>query len=440
MRERVLFALILLVFGYFSVTMLSSVPYRQVGYMMHQRGADGKPLVVADIGAPDELQHANYVATLVKGGGIPVLKPGAKDLYETYQSHQPPLYYVLAAGWSKMWGMDLEGTHDGPYLRGLNVVIGAFSLLLLFLAVRTGTDDSLLALTAVTLCGLMPMWIGLHSAISNDPLLICLGCAYLAAMAGAIRYGWTVGRVILIGVILGLGLWTKTSALAFLIVSLIAAFAKMGSTDKPVMRWLPSLIGLVIIAPWWIRNVQVYGDPLAMNAFKAAFVGSAQRANLVAMIAGGDGSSFGAEWTYWTQWFGWWTARSFIGVFGQMDIFYDAKVYAVALVGVLACVAGWAFSWRTCNENYQRPFRWLCVASFGIVALLFLQFNLTYFQAQARYLYPAMGAIAAGLAMGYSYLTKRNFYAFVALFGVMVVANWISVEFVAQEFARRIGQ
>lgn len=436
MRERLCLSLVIVAYLIFSLLYNVATPYRQVGYMKHQRGADGRPLVVQDIGAPDELQHANYVATLQSGKGVPVLKPGAPDLYETYQSHQPPLYYFIASAWATLWSMDPTTVHDGPYLRGLNSIIGAISLVLLFVAVKFGTGDRLIAVAAAAICGLMPMWVALHAAVSNDPLLFCFGTAYLAAMAGVLRSGWNPSRAILIGVILGLGLWTKTSALAFVLVSLVGAVCRWGESKQAWLRWLPAAIALVIIAPWWIRNTQVYGDPLAMGAFKAAFVGSAQRSNLVAMLGGG----FGAEWTYWTQWFGWWTIRSFFGVFGQMDLFYDPIFYALALVGSLACVAGWASSWRTVEAGCERTFRWLCVTCCIVVAMLFLQFNLTYFQAQARYLYPAMGAISAGFAMGYVHWTKRSFAAWVILFVVLLAANWATVQFLTNEFAVRTGR
>ncbi|MEJ5169517.1 MAG: hypothetical protein WHU10_00875, partial [Fimbriimonadales bacterium] len=86
----------ILAIGYASLT-----PYRAAGRILLQGHAPAQ-----DIGAPDERQHANYVQRLLDGGGLPVFDPKDPNLYETYQSHQPPLYYVLAAGWCRALGID----------------------------------------------------------------------------------------------------------------------------------------------------------------------------------------------------------------------------------------------------------------------------------------------------------------------------------------------
>src|SRR5687768_14778968 len=89
----------------------NGAPYRASGVVINQSRARTN-----EIGAPDERQHANYVQHILDGKGIPVFKISVPDpdkpgqmmrnpeLGETYQSHQPPLYYILAAGYSKLLG------------------------------------------------------------------------------------------------------------------------------------------------------------------------------------------------------------------------------------------------------------------------------------------------------------------------------------------------
>ncbi|RYG45046.1 hypothetical protein EON79_13525, partial [bacterium] len=43
------------------------------------------PSVERDIGAPDERQHANYIARLARGEGLPVFDAKDPNLYENYQ-------------------------------------------------------------------------------------------------------------------------------------------------------------------------------------------------------------------------------------------------------------------------------------------------------------------------------------------------------------------
>ena len=89
--------LILFTFAVLASWYATTTPYRQPGHLMNQRGPDGRPAQIPDIGAPDDRQHANYIHHLLNTNSFPVLRPDSPDLGETYQSHQPPLYYLLAA-------------------------------------------------------------------------------------------------------------------------------------------------------------------------------------------------------------------------------------------------------------------------------------------------------------------------------------------------------
>src|SRR5437016_3338620 len=81
----------------FAICYASVTPYRSPGQVQHQEQPD--------YGAPDERQHVNYIEHILDGKGFPVFNPQDVNLYETYQSHQPPLFYILAAGWAKATGI-----------------------------------------------------------------------------------------------------------------------------------------------------------------------------------------------------------------------------------------------------------------------------------------------------------------------------------------------
>ncbi|RYG69144.1 hypothetical protein EON77_14930, partial [bacterium] len=70
-------------------------PFRAAGVLLGQRTPDGYARA-NDIGAPDERQHVNQIARYSRGE-IPVFHPDDPNLYETYQAHQPPLYYALVS-------------------------------------------------------------------------------------------------------------------------------------------------------------------------------------------------------------------------------------------------------------------------------------------------------------------------------------------------------
>ncbi|MBS1714436.1 MAG: glycosyltransferase family 39 protein [Armatimonadetes bacterium] len=367
----------------------SATPYRTGGAIVH-----GVRAVVPDIGAPDERQHANYVGRLMKGDGFPVLVAGSPDAYENYQAHQPPAYYVLAAGWCKLTGTD-PTSPNGQGLRFLSTLIGVATVVGLFLGAKWAGGSNAVA-WASTAAALMPMSVALHSAASNDPLLIGLCTWVLALLFKGLRDGFDTKSLVATVLLTGAALLTKTTALALLPCLLLGAvFARSHATSplRPA-AFVALLLGPVVLAaPWWWRNVGLYGDPFAMKAFNEAFLGSPQAATFI----GGLGAA-----TYWSNMVAWWTARSAIGVFGYMDIFLfenlnmdkSSSIYvALMVVAAVPVSAGLVRSFRSVRTG-KGGVVVLAAVFAGLVAVLFVGFNARYFQGQARYLYPALGPAA----------------------------------------------
>jgi hypothetical protein len=76
---------------------------------------------------------------------------------------------------------------------------------------------------------------------------------------------------------------------------------------------------------------------------------------------------------------------------------------------------------------------------FAVVLLLFLKFNAQYFQAQARYLLPALGPVACGVGLGLASLAKERWK--LALAAVVIVfgfADGFAIWKLPGEFDRRI--
>ena len=93
---------------------------------------DGGGAIIPDIGAPDELQHVVNIQAYMHGQ-LPVLDANDPNLGAHYQAHQPPLFYVLAAGWAKAFGYNSLGSQGaGLTLRLLNVLIGCANVLGVF--------------------------------------------------------------------------------------------------------------------------------------------------------------------------------------------------------------------------------------------------------------------------------------------------------------------
>jgi 4-amino-4-deoxy-L-arabinose transferase-like glycosyltransferase len=446
LTNRRLLALLALIAAHvvLAIWYAGQTPYRTAGFVALSR-AD-----VLDIGAPDERQHANVVGRIFSGQGFGVFDPEDPELYENYQLHQPPAYYVLAAGWGKVMGMGgVVDPVDGLKLRSLNVVIGAIGVAGVFFLAYWSYGRAMLALAAAAFAALLPMNIALSGAISNDPLLICLCTWSLALLARGMQKGFRPSLCVAIGVVTGLALLTKTTALA-LIPAILLGFVIRRGGRRSALRLAAALgIALAMAIPWWIRNQQLYGDPFAIRAFNEAFVGSAQKVTLVSQVIPATGAG-NPEWAYWTEWVGWWSVRSFLGVFGYMDIwltqsglqrtgFDENRLYWVFVALMLIGLAGWVRFVRNLDDAADRAVTVVNIIFAAAVFLLFIRFNQQYFQAQGRYLLPALGPVAMGVAAGYFALFRRRPVVPIAIivlfFGATAVLAGTRL---GPEFARRI--
>lgn len=403
----------------------AATPYRESGRLLNQGGAPAQ-----DIGAPDERQHANYVQRLLEGQGFPVFDPHSPDLYETYQSHQPPAYYVLAAGWAKATGVtDVADPSSGMRLRLLSALIGAIGILGVFSLARTITESDALALAAAAIAAWLPMLAALDGSVSNDSLLIALCSWSLALFAQGAVKGWTVARAVGAGVLVGAALLTKTTAVALLIPFAVAVLA-----TRPRPAWGVVAAGaaacLLVPLPWWIRNTTLYGDPLAIRAFGDAFTGTAQAKTFIEAFGVGG---------YWIDWVGWWTARSFVGTFGYMDIFLPSPVYAAVLLAFAAGLVVWfARFLRDREASSQRTAQIVNLLFALFVLAFFLRFNAQYFQGQGRYLMPAVAAFAVALASGLCVMMRGKPQLAAFLAAGLLVTSLYALSILPAEFQRRL--
>ncbi|HWP30139.1 MAG TPA: glycosyltransferase family 39 protein [Fimbriimonadales bacterium] len=366
-----IFALyIVLALGFIQVT-----PYRTAGYLPYQG-------YQKDIGAPDERQHVNYIRTLAHVRRFPVFGEG--EGYETYESHQPPLYYLLCAPLSAIVGTENLALEMWT-LRSVNVVLGLFVVALMFKVVKGFTNDEGVALFCAGFVALLPMFLALSAAVNNDILLYLIGLWSFAIIVEAWNKGWNTKRASWLGLSLGLGLLTKTSALVYWIPVLASMI--LWKSYRAQLRYiiLTFALALLIASPWLIRNYLLYGDPLAIRIFQEAFH------TYPASKAIAD-SGF---WGYWLEWVALRALWSFWGVFSYFEINMEMWVYWLLSIPAALGILGFLVRIFTKNSVFtknpmERSFHCLNFILFVIVLYTFIQFNTVYYQAQARYLFPAL--------------------------------------------------
>ncbi|MBV9578395.1 MAG: glycosyltransferase family 39 protein [Chloroflexi bacterium] len=409
---------------------------------------------------PDEPAHYNYVAFVAATGGLPELKPGDWDsaLLDRlkngtlqpgdsittirYESWQPPLFYLLAAPLVR-----LTPTEDPasilPRLRGLDVVLGAITLILAYAVARQLLAPTLAVAVPMAIAG-VPMFVAVSSALSADPLANLFAVAILLVLAKrppAPTTRWSI----FLGVLLGLGLLTKLELAIFVPIALgvvvfepacarasmypptmapvshspqrgprsdaqqlapadrVQPLADTASHRRLASGWLSDLddrlrqcvvvlltTGLVV-SPWLVHQVTTYGwtDPLAL-ARHSAVVADQQRF-----------PGFSLDWLsqFLTISF-----HSFWAQFGWMAVVAPVRLYVGWGLVTLAAAAGLVLGRRRLRD----PQWLLMLATVAIAFVAYVGYNLSFEQFQARYVFTAITPLAALLVLGWSSILPRR--------------------------------
>ena len=349
---------------------------------------------------PDELAHLIYVHELAATGELPVFTSGSGN----YEAHQPPLYYLTclplyylaravagAPETPAAFGAGFVACRLWSVLIGLGVVVAAY-----LGALELFPDRPELRLGTAALVAWLPSHLINCAAVTNDGLAELWCTLTLWCLLRAARVGLTLRAALGLGALAGLALLTKSHA-AFLLP--LFAVPALGVSPGPGRRtaWRGIALALVVVAAvagwWYARNTVLYGDPLASRAFVTIF--------------GADRPTPG---TFLTQ-AGWtigrylllvalWTAYSFWGVAGQAAIFMGDGGYGVGAMLWAWALIGGALAWArrrkegTASATANRQW-WLIGLAAGLVGLMYVRFNADFFQAQARYLFPAVLPLAA---------------------------------------------
>ena len=254
--------------------------------------------------ANDELDHVQYIEYIVSTGSFPHI-----SLVNGHESHQPPLYYLLGAGWQELLGahafhLVLPLASPAPYgvlplhelghtytpsqrqdavivheLRYLSILLGLGTVLLTFKAAVIATGRRSIGLASASFVALVPKEIVVSSAVTNDVLVIFLGSLSLVLLLLWIRQDSSTMRqrllALSLGLTLGAAVLTKFNALplvaVYLGVMLVVILTKVRSLQTPLLLDpLLAALGFLSVTGWWlIRNQHLYGQALAQRASNA---------------------------------------------------------------------------------------------------------------------------------------------------------------------------
>ncbi len=362
--------------------------------------------------SPDETGHARYVNFLLDHQRLPV--PGIDAPGE---AHQPPLYYALAASVARVASLGpvaleprrnpafrwyggreenkyLHDEDESPplagsartlhWLRLLSVAMGAATVLLVHF-MGSGTGDLLVPSMAPAMVAFIPQFTFISGCLNNDNLATLLASATLVCLMRAMSSPGRTATWAGAGVLAGFALLTKFTALTLVPCGLVALW--LARRNGPAWNTRAALAflapALALPAPLLLRNLRVMGDPLGAAAQAETLPNLLDRKALISSYFIGEMPAV--------------LFRSFWGTFGWMSLELPGVLYAMALVLTAAAVFG-LFAMR--RDDATKRLHKLLAAAIAIQLIQIVVYNLTFTQAQGRFLFPVIGPICIMMCAG----------------------------------------
>jgi hypothetical protein len=243
----------------------------------------------------DEADHVAYIEHIITHGDLPRIARA-----NGHESHQPPLYYALAALWQRSLGIagfapDLPALryanissnrptdqlllgHDySPEqrkqavavheIRVFSIFLGLMTVILTYFVGRTATGRQQVGLAAAMFPILLPKFDVVMGTVTNDALVIMLSSLALLITLNVTTAAADRRRLLsaLLGLVLGAAAITKTNALLLVVPFLgVVAFTGRLPIGRRMADTAVAVVGMGLVGGWWfVRNLELYGDPLA---------------------------------------------------------------------------------------------------------------------------------------------------------------------------------
>lgn len=426
---------------------------------------------------PDEVWHYPYVRYLATHWRLPPRDP---DSLLGQQSTQPPLYYAaaaLATAWvdaddleellryNLHWGYPAAGTVNdnknrvihtdaeafpwrGATLaihlaRFVNLIFGAVTVVATWLLARQVAPEwRWLAPVATALVAFNPQFLFISAAVSNDAAVAAWASLALWLLVGGLGHGFDRRRSAWTGLVIGLAILSKTSAIALLPLALVAVGLNYPITQHTGVHSLPPgrnthhathdlfvsltlILGVVFaISGWWfVRSALLYGDPLSIGGHLETWWAHERPLTLAELWA----QLPQVELSFWGG-FGWGNVR-------LPDSFYQMLwvVVRLAILGLLLAFVRW-FRSRSGRSISRRGWSLTLLALWlGLVFVALLRWMQLVEAALGRLLFPAIGSVAILLTWGLSRLVPRRYAAWPGatlaggLFVVAALVPWLVI-------------
>lgn len=378
--------------------------------------------------AADEVPHFAYVQSLASARQMPKAEGQVSG-----ESHQPPLYYLLAA-LATMWipqtpfeaianpdfAFDDRNIpnlliHDArerfPWresalawhlARLLSIALGGVTIWATWrIAQELFPNDAFMALGAAAFVALLPSFISLSAVVNNDNLVIALASLSVLQIVRMWHRGANPRAAATLGVLLGLSALAKLSGLVvWLFAGLV--FLLMGRKSGNWKMLLAPVticyaIAAALFAPWILYNFATSGDPLGWSAILATTPIRTEPMTWQDAI----GIVQGLFTSFWGR-FG-----------GALHIHLPTWIYAgLGILGVIG-LGGWVGYATDSREKHLASGAQECLVLFGlfwaVMLVAYVRWSFAVLGAdQARQLFPGLPLLAIFFAAGLARLFQTR--------------------------------
>ena len=372
----------------------------------------GYAFVTPPFQAPDEYSHFSYAKFLHDSRQLPV-QPSPALAPEYLEMHQPPLFYAVAAPLIPSTKL-VEGRPSLP-MRFLNILFAMLTVCIAYFFASTVLPHSPFAVAVIcTGVAFTPTYSYISSTIRNGVLATFFASLgfYLCAKAVLTEEGQKNARWSWIGVVAGLAILSKLTAVAFVFAAGMLILATSRGWRAALQRSAWFSLGLFATSGWWfVRNWQVYGHWLKV------------------VETGYDISAAPVTWEHerytFIQIF-----KTFWAVFGRVNELYFADIYrfywwfaGIAAIGLLH----YAFKGR---KDLPATLVGSMALAIGVSLACTMYYAHNYDSNQGRYMFPVLLPIATFIAVGLNSLVPARFHRIVldvvlfAFVGINLVVLW----------------
>lgn len=407
-------------------------------------------LMIGPFTGHDEVDHFFYIERLAGGRGLgefrTVLLPAEAAPYSAYAADypynaeviQPPLYHLALAPIDAVLPFEL---HTRLLIfRLISVAIGAAVVFLTYaLARELFPREHAVRAGAPVFVALQPQ-VAFEAAIVNHDIVVIALATLLGWLVVAWgKTGFSTGRLLWLGLILGAGILTKTSFGLMVPVLGLAIILAEHQRGTPIRAWFRTVAisiatGLLIASPWFVRSLALYGDPTGAQELRT-IPGFADQAQSLTDMLGSD--------VFWRG-----RLEDFWGNYGWRLIPFDPDVYrwiyALWLpsgIGLLVAMGRSCLAWRRTSPGpIDRStvyglailLAWCAAMIAGVLYVGTIQFT------QSRFAFPAMAPLGILTSFGYASLmpkSARRFAPTTLAIGLIVLNVVTAVRFLMPFYA-----